>query len=218
MSWLWGTPTPSEPLAEEQSSPSRPPAVAAADADAELDRGRAVLIDLLGADRDLTAGERHALRLTLLAMTVGELRSVVLAAGEEHFTEISGPPQQQVLDGSAVRHPEQGLADDVAAGLAQLGWVIRRHPWLAPELRWELSGLSPRMLLAAAARDQVQQTAVEVGARVGPARFASAEVISTVCDFGQGAVRLVLSTPRPAPQPGAPTARPRPTSHPSTRP
>lgn len=125
------------------------------------------------------------------------------------FAELLGYPAGEVRDAlgvtAAVLAPpapanpdEQRVADDIAAGLTQLGWLVRRHPRLGAGLRWELSGLSPAMIVARDELDVILATARTVGATIGAARYAEAspDTTGTVVELG-GAVRLLLTSPRP---------------------
>ena len=110
----------------------------------------------------------------------------------------------------------QRVADATADGLAQLGWIVRRHPWLADALSWELTGLAPQAVIPLEVRDAVKATAEQQGARLAVARYStdSPDTVDTVIGLGivdrdavdehgrpldYGTVRLLLTTVRPPP-------------------
>jgi hypothetical protein len=107
-------------------------------------------------------------------------------------------------------HRQQGLAHAVADGLVQLGYLVRRHPWLAAPLRDELLALTPCVVLAHPELQAVVATAQRLGGVATTARHsADPAAVATVFEMGSDTVRLVLTSRRPQPYPptsGTPAA------------
>lgn len=107
--------------------------------------------------------------------------------------EVLGAAADPAADDTPV-HPTQGLANALADGLVQLGYVLRRNPRLAPEVRDELLGLAPRMVLAWPELQAVVAAATRVGGTAAPAKHTGGDpgAQATVIELGSGTVRLVL--------------------------
>ena len=134
-----------------------------------------------------TADRLRALFAELLSVPADAVRDAIGIAG----------PAMATANGATTA--EQQFADAMATGLAHLGWMIRRHPRLAPALQWELAGLTPQAVVPPAELEAIAATARAVGAHVSPARYArylgaGGVATTTVVELAPDAVRLVLTT------------------------
>lgn len=119
------------------------------------------------------------------------------------------PTRRPRRGGDLAAASPQALAEDIAAGLMQLAFVLREHPELAAALLWELSGLTPQLVIGPSTRSAIVATAAHAGATAAPARYSGPEFSGTVICFGElGAVRLLVPIPRPAEASGEPSANP----------
>lgn len=180
--------------------PADVPDAARAEPEAAVRAAAAAPTDvLIGGDVDRI----RALLAELFSLPAAEVRE---ALGLEDLAAIAAAE-----DAAA---DEQRFAAAMADGLARLGWLIRRHPRLAPALQWELAGLTPQAVIPPDELAAIAATAAAVGASVGPARYArylgpDQHATATVVELSPDAVRLVLTTVRDdvtAPLPAPPSA------------